>query len=251
VLRATLKRPIVPVFWLAGDEPRFLGGKRGSLGSVPIGNLETVSLAPARTRRGPTHPDVQATSRRWITAPARARPPACPPSEYRDSTLEWIPAKRSAGPGRSERLRGRPSRSWWRRFRHLLRQYAKSQRPSVPLLHFLLRRACSSAQLDESSIRILETLGTKEKEKTALGPSGCEYRRRPPLSSCFEPTGQGTASAANGRRNSFHPAEQVTLPLWRPGADRREEPGPASFSPTSLLRPVVRECALPTGSYPK
>jgi bacillithiol synthase len=88
VLERQWQRPVVPVFWVAGDDHDFAEADHGSWISAE-GNLVTASLPP-RPPEAPLTPMYRQPLGAEIEPALELLAESLPPSEFRDDTLDWL-----------------------------------------------------------------------------------------------------------------------------------------------------------------
>jgi bacillithiol biosynthesis cysteine-adding enzyme BshC len=87
-LEARWRRPVVPVFWLAGDDADFAEASSVSWIGAD-GALATASL-PARPANAPLTPMYRLPLGEGVVAALEAVAGGLPDSEFRDATLDWL-----------------------------------------------------------------------------------------------------------------------------------------------------------------
>ncbi len=229
------QRPVVPIFWLAGDDHDFAEASEASWIGAD-GSLKTVSLAP-RLPDAPLTPMYREPLGESVVPATQALLEGLPPSEFREETADWI--ARHYHPDRTV------AASFAGAMAELLAPFgivcfdsthAASKRAAAPLLVRALRQARA---LDDDLDRFAESQGATARTSGVTVGDGASLvmleasqgRDRLILD------GEVFVTRRSKERFGLSALERIA----------REEP--ARLSPNVLLRPVVESALLPTVAY--
>ncbi len=228
-------RPVVPVFWLAGDDHDFAEASEAAWIGAD-GNLATTSLPP-RPADAPLTPMYRQPLGEAIVPALDALAAGLPPSEYRDSTLEWL--------ARHYRPDQTVGRSFAGAIAELLAPlgiicfdstHPAAKRVTAPLILEALRLA---PQLDDDLDRYFESLGGSARTSGVTVGDGAS------LVMLEASQGRDRLIRDGGAFVTRRSRERFDLPaLERIAAEE-----PTRLSPNVLLRPVVESAMLPTVAY--
>lgn len=235
LLERRWNRPVVPVFWLAGDDHDFAEASSASL-IGPDGNLVTVSLPP-RPPEAPLTPMYRQPLGAAVQPALDALAAGLPPSEFRDATLEWL--------GRYYRPDQTVAGSFAGAMAELLAPLGivclDSTHPAVkaamaPYLVGALERA---PQIDADLDRFAEQLGAGARTSGVSVGDGASLVM---------------LEASQGRDRLIRDGEGFVTRRSRerfdlPALGRIAAESPTRLSPNVLLRPVVESALLPTVAY--
>jgi bacillithiol biosynthesis cysteine-adding enzyme BshC len=235
VLERRWQRPVVPVFWLAGDDHDFAEASTASwIG--PDGELATVSLPP-RPADAPLTPMYRQPLGEGVTPALEALAGGLPPSEFRDATLEWLQ--------RYYRPEQTVAASFAGAVAELLAPFgvvcfdsthAAAKSAMAPLL---LRALQHATRLDDALDRFAERLGATAKT------SGVSVGDGASLVMLEASQGRDRLICDGGGFVTRRSRERFDL-----GAlERIAAESPTRLSPNVLLRPVVESALLPTVTY--
>lgn len=235
VLSERWERRVVPVFWLAGDDHDFAEASTASW--LDSDGVPTTWTLPERPGEAPLTPMYREPLGSSVQAGLEALGAAIPPSEFRESVLDWL--GRWYRPGRSV------AEAFGGALAELLAPagilcvdstHQAVKRHAMPLIGKALHQA---PEIEE---RLLEEKERLERAGPAVTVS----------------VGQGATlvmiEAAAGRDRlllddqGFH-ARRSGERWSRDGMDVLLEEAPERFSPNVLLRPVVESALLPTVAY--
>jgi bacillithiol synthase len=229
------RRPVVPVFWLAGDDHDFAEASQAAwIGSD--GNLVTASLPP-RPAEAPLTPMYRQPFGDGITPAIEALASGLAPSEYRDSTLEWL--------GRYYRPEQTVAGSFAGAISELLAPFGiicfdsthpVTKRAGAPLL---LRALMQAPELDAEIDRYLDTIGTTARTSGVTIGDGASLVMLEAQQGRDRLIRDGDGFVTRRSR------ERLTL------ADLKEIAAtePTRLSANVLLRPVLESALLPTVAY--
>jgi bacillithiol biosynthesis cysteine-adding enzyme BshC len=235
LLERRWNRPVVPVFWLAGDDHDFAEASEAAWVG-PDGNLVTVSLPP-RPPEAPLTPMYRQPLGKGITPALEALAAGMPPSEYRDSTLEWL------------RRHYRPDATVGRSFAGAISEllapfgvicfdstHPVAKQAAAPLL---FRALAQAPTLDDELDRYLDALGTTARTSGVTIGDGAS------LVMLEASQGRDRLIRDGGGFVTRRSKERFTLAALEQIAAAE----PTRLSPNVLLRPVVESALLPTVAY--
>ena len=235
LLERRWKRPVVPVFWLAGDDHDFAEASAASwIG--PDGNVATASLPP-RPPEAPLTPMYRELLGEGIRPALDALAAGLAPSEFRDATLQWL--------GRHYRPEATVAGGFAGAMAELLAPHGiicfdsthpAAKRAMAPLMLHALAQA---RQLDEDLDRFTEALGDTAKTSGISVGDGASLVMLEASQGRDRLIGDGTEFVTRRSRERFDLAA-----LERIAADT-----PTRLSPNVLLRPVVESALFPTVAY--
>ena len=236
--RAPVGRPVVPIFWIAGDDHDFAEASQASWltadGSLAAG------LAAAAAARGAAHADVSPAARGRGDGGARGarRESAGHPSSG-TRPLAWL---RTALPARchgGRRLRRRAWRSCWPRSGSSA-STAPTRPPSGRRRRIVLRALERAAEIDDDL----------ERQAEALGETGADLRRRAGRRRrAGDAGGRRRAGTGWSRRTARSSPGGAASGSTSPRCGGSPRPSPTRLSPNVLLRPVIESALLPTVAY--
>jgi bacillithiol biosynthesis cysteine-adding enzyme BshC len=228
-------RPVVPVFWLAGDDHDFAEASSASWIAAD-GSLATASL-PARAPEAPLTPMYRTPLGEGVRPALDQLAAGLPSSEFRDATLAWLE--------RHYRAEATVAGSYGGAMAELLgplgilafdSTHASAKRAAAPFLVEALR---SARELDADLDRWAESHGVTSRT------SGITV-------------GDGAAlvmvEASLGRDRLVRDGDQFVTRRSRerfdlPAIERIAAGEPTRLSPNVLLRPAVESALLPTVAY--
>jgi bacillithiol biosynthesis cysteine-adding enzyme BshC len=235
VLERQWGRPVVPIFWIAGDDHDFAEASQTSW-LAGDGSLASASLAP-RPPEAPLTPMYQQPLGEGVTAALEALASSLPDSEFRDDTLAWLT--------RHYRPEATVAAAFAGAMAELLAPagvvcfdstHPASKRFAAPLVLGALERA---AQIDDDLERQAEALGeTARTSGVVLGDGAA-------LVMLEGAQGRDRLIAADGGFVTRRGKERFDLAALR----RVAETEPTRLSPNVLLRPVIESALLPTVAY--
>jgi bacillithiol biosynthesis cysteine-adding enzyme BshC len=229
------QRPVVPIFWLAGDDHDFAEASETAWIAAD-GTLKTVRLAP-RPADAPLTPMYRQPLGESVAPAMQALLESLPPSEFRDETADWL--------GRHYRPDQTVAASFAGAMAELLAPFgivcfdsthAAAKHAAAPVLLSALRRA---RELDDDLDRYAESLGATARTSGVTVGDGASLvmleasQGRDRL--IYD--GQAFVTRRSKERFDFATLDQIAS----------EEP--ERLSPNVLLRPVVESVLLPTVSY--
>ena len=235
MLERQWRRPVVPIFWLAGDDHDFAEASEAAWIGTD-GNLSTVSLPP-RPAEAPLTPMYREPLGEGIKPALDALVAGMPDSEYRDSTVEWL------------RRHYRPDETIGRSFAGAISEllapfgiicfdstHAAAKQAAAPLL---IRALAQASKLDDELDRFLDALGATARTSGVTVGDGASLvmleasQGRDRLIR----DGDGFVTRRSKERFTLAALEQIAAAE------------PARLSPNVLLRPVVESALLPTVAY--
>jgi len=228
-------RPVVPVFWVAGDDHDYSEASV-SYWTGPDGALVEAALPP-RPPEAPLRPMYQELLPADVAVLLDQLESGLPPSPARDGTLSWL--RRHYAPGRS--FAGAFGSSLAQALGALGVVCLDASHPAVkraamPWILDALRRAPDLDRLLAARARVLTVEGRDPGVKVGEGAS---------LVFLEGPGGRDRllveADGVIGRRSDQR--------LSWSGLDRVALDDPQRFSPNVLLRPVIESALLPTVAY--
>jgi Uncharacterized protein conserved in bacteria len=234
VLEARWSRPVVPVFWLAGDDHDFAEASTASWLAAD-GSLASASLPP-RPPEAPLTPMYRQPLGAGVVPALAALEAGLPPSEFRDATVAWLarhyrrrrpsPAATRA-PSRSSSVRSACCAS--------TAPIRPPSEPSPPL-----ERALREARaLDEDLDRWSEAQGVTARTSGITVGDGAALVMLEASLGRDRLVQDGDAFVTRRSRERFDLA----------AIERIAAEAPSRLSPNVLLRPVVESALLPTVAY--
>ncbi|MGH7579693.1 MAG: bacillithiol biosynthesis cysteine-adding enzyme BshC [Gemmatimonadales bacterium] len=235
VLERQWGRPVVPIFWIAGDDHDFAEAS-GTSWLTADGSLAASSLPP-RPPDAPLTPMSRLPLGEGVVPALEAMGSSLPPSEFRDETLAWI--------SRHYRPEATVAAAFAGAMAELLApagivcfdsSHPASKRLAAPLVLRALERA---AEIDDDLERQAEALGeTARTSGVVLGDGAA-------LVMLEGAQGRDRLVAADGAFVTRRGKERFDLAALR----RIAETEPGRLSPNVLLRPVIESALLPTVAY--
>ncbi len=235
VLERQWGRPVVPIFWLAGDDHDFAEASSVSWLTAE-GELAAASLPP-RPSDAPLTPMYRQPLGDGVTAALESLVASLPPTEFRDDTVDWLT--------RHYRPEATVAGAFAGAMAELLAPagivcfdstHPVSKRMAAPLIHQALVRA---AEIDDALERQMESLGeTSRTSGVVLGDGAA-------LVMLEGRQGRDRLVAADGAFVTRRGKERLDLDALR----RIAETEPERLSPNVLLRPVIESALLPTVAY--
>lgn len=235
VLERKWKRPVVPIFWLAGDDHDFAEASSTSWIGAD-GNLVTVSLPP-RPPEAPLTPMYQQPLGEGVLPALDALAAGLPPSEFRDATLEWL--------GRYYRPDHTVAGSFAGAMAELLAPLGivcfDSTHPAAKaaMAPHLVRALHQAPQLDADLDRFTEQLGSTAKTSGVSVGDGASLVMLEASQGRDRLIWDGSGFVTRRSRERFD----------LPALERIAAESPTRLSPNVLLRPVVESALLPTVAY--
>lgn len=235
VLERQWSRPVVPIFWIAGDDHDFAEASHTAwLGAD--GSLVTASLPP-RPPEAPLTPMYRQPLGDGVSAVLETLGESLPPSEFREETLDWL------------RRHYRPEATVAAAFAGAMAEllapsgvvcfdssHPAVKRAAAPLvLRALEQAAAIDAELEVQS----EALGATARTSGVMVGDGAA------LVMLEGAQGRDRLVAADGAFVTRRGRERFTLDQLAAIAERE----PTRLSPNVLLRPVVESALLPTVAY--
>jgi bacillithiol biosynthesis cysteine-adding enzyme BshC len=235
VLERQWSRPVVPIFWIAGDDHDFAEASRaGWLGAD--GSLVTASLPP-RSPDAPLTPMYRQPLGDGETAALEALAGSLSPSEFRDDTLAWL--------GRHYRPEATVAAAFAGAMAELLAPsgivcfdstHPAAKAAAAPII---LRALAQAAAIDDDLERQVEALGETARTSGVMVGDGAA------LVMLEGKLGRDRLVAFDGAFVTRRGRERFSLDDLAAIAQRE----PTRLSPNVLLRPVVESALLPTVSY--
>jgi bacillithiol biosynthesis cysteine-adding enzyme BshC len=235
VLERQWSRPVVPIFWIAGDDHDFAeASQTGWLGAD--GSLVTASLPP-RPTEAPLTPMYRQPLGDGVTAALQVLGESLPPSEFRDDTLGWL--------SRHYRPEATVAAAFAGAMAELLAPsgivcfnstHPAAKAAAAPLI---LRALDHAAALDADLERQSEALGETARTSGVMVGDGAA------LVMLEGKQGRDRLVASEGAFVTRRGRERFSLADLAAIAERE----PTRLSPNVLLRPVVESALLPTVSY--
>ncbi len=235
VLERLWHRPVVPIFWSAGDDHDFAEASQAAWIRAD-GALATASLPP-RPSDAPLTPMYREPLGEAVVPALEALLTDLPPSEFRDLPVEWL--------RRHYRADTTVGRAFAEAMAELLAPagilvydstHPSAKRAAAPLV---LRALEQAGEIDQDLDRHAESLGE------AARNSGVTLGDGAALVMLEAKQGRDRLVAADGGFVTRRGRERFDLPALR----RIAESEPERLSPNVLLRPVVESAVLPTVAY--
>lgn len=230
-----LRRPVVPVFWVAGDDHDL--AEAGHAEILNLDNeLERLAL-PNRSPDAPLTPLYREPLGEEVSDLLAALTAATPPTEYRDATLEWLARHYRTGTDLATAFAGALAELLGPLGLVVLRPTHPAAKVAMrPLLLEALARATDL----EHALEVRAATLTAEGESPVVSIGGGAT-----LVMLEGELGRDRLVAHDGR---FHARRSGTAyDLEELSALAQETP--ERFSPNVLLRPVVEAALLPTLAY--
>jgi bacillithiol biosynthesis cysteine-adding enzyme BshC len=234
-LESRWKRPVVPVFWLAGDDHDYAEANVASWIGAD-GNLATASLPP-RSTDAPLTPMYRQPLGDGVLSALQALAGGIPPSEFREPTLEWL--------GRHYRPEQTVAGSFAGAMAELLAPHGilcfdsthpAAKRAAAPVL---LQALALSAELDSDLDRYYEALGADARTSGVTVGDGASLVMLEASQGRDRLIRDGTGFVARRSRERFSLSALESIAATEP----------TRLSPNVLLRPVVESALLPTVTY--
>jgi bacillithiol biosynthesis cysteine-adding enzyme BshC len=234
-LERTWEKPVVPIFWLAGDDHDFAEASEASW-IAGDGSLKTVSLAP-RSADAPLTPMYREPLGDSVTPAMQALLEGLPPSEFRDETAAWL--------ARHYRPDQTVAASFAGAMAELVAPFGivcfdfthpAAKRAAAPVLLKALHQA---RELDEALDRYVESLGGGARTSGVTVGDGASLVMLEASQGRDRLIGDGRTFVTRRSKERFDLAA-----LERIASDE-----PERLSPNVLLRPVVESALLPTVTY--
>jgi bacillithiol biosynthesis cysteine-adding enzyme BshC len=235
VLERQWGRPVVPIFWVAGDDHDFAEASEASWLTAD-GSLASAALPP-RPPEAPLTPMYRQPLGEGVAAALETLAAGLPASEFRDETLAWL--------GRHYRPEATVAAAFTGAMAELLAPagvvcfdstHPAVKRAAAPLVLRALERA---AEIDADLERQAEAAGE------AARTSGVVLGDGAALVMLEGAQGRDRLVAADGGFVTRRGKERFDLPALR----RIAESEPTRLSPNVLLRPVIESALLPTVAY--
>jgi len=235
VLERQWGRPVVPIFWIAGDDHDYAEASQTSW-LTSDGSLASGSLPP-RPPEAPLTPMYRLPLGDGVIAALEAMGSSLPASEFRDETLAWL--------SRHYRPEATIAAAFAGAMAELLApagivcfdsSHPASKRLAAPIVLRALERA---AEIDDDLERHAEAVGeTARTSGVVLGDGAA-------LVMLEGAQGRDRLVAADGAFVTRRGKERFDLAALR----RIAETEPTRLSPNVLLRPVIESALLPTVTY--
>jgi bacillithiol synthase len=235
VLERQWSRPVVPVFWLAGDDHDFAEASQASWIAAD-GTLVSVALPP-RPPEAPLTPMYREPLGPGVGQVLDRLAADLPPSEFRQSTLEWL--------GRHYRPEATIAGSCAGAMAELLAPLGviclDSTHPAVKraMAPYLVRALTAAADLERDLDRHIEALGTTARTSGVTVGDGASLVMLEAALGRDRLVADGPTFVTRRSRERFDLAA-----LQRIAAE-----SPTRLSPNVLLRPVLESALLPTVAY--
>jgi bacillithiol synthase len=235
VLERQWGRPVVPIFWLAGDDHDFAEASHVAWLAAD-GTLATASLPP-RPPDAPLTPMYRQPLGDGVAAAHEALGASLPPSEFRDETLAWL--------ARHYRPEATVAAAFAGAMAELLApsgivcfdsSHPAAKAAAAPLI---LRALVHAGAIDADLERRYEALGETARTSGVMVGDGAA------LAMLEGKQGRDRLVASDGAFITRRGRERFTLDQLATVAERE----PTRLSPNVLLRPVVESALLPTVSY--
>jgi bacillithiol biosynthesis cysteine-adding enzyme BshC len=235
VLERHWSRPVVPVFWIAGDDHDFTEASHTAwLGAD--GSLVTASLPP-RPPDAPLTPMYRQPLGDGVVAALESLGATLPSSEFRDETLAWL--------ARHYRPEATVAAAFAGAMAELLAptgivcfdsSHPAAKAAAAPLILRALERA---AEIDEDLERLSAALGEAARTSGVMVGDGAA------LVMLEGRQGRDRLVASDGAFATRRGRERFDLGALAAIAERE----PTRLSPNVLLRPVIESAILPTVAY--
>ena len=228
-------RPVVPIFWLAGDDHDFTEAGTTSWLTAD-GSLASATLPP-RPPEAPLTPMYRQPLGEGVESALEALASSLPATEFRDETLAWL--------RRHYRADATVAAAFAGAMAELLAPagivcfdstHPSAKRAAAPLVLRALERA---ADIDDALEREAESAGENARTSGVVLGDGAA------LVMLEASQGRDRLVAADGGFVTRRGKERFTLDDLR----RIAETDPTRLSPNVLLRPVVESVLLPTVAY--
>lgn len=235
ILERKWKRPVVPIFWLAGDDHDFAEASSASWIAAD-GTVATASL-PSRATDAPLTPMYRQPLGDGVVPALDALEAGIPPSEFREATLDWL--RRYYQPNQTV------AGSFAGAIAELLAPlgvvcfdstHTAAKRAMAPLL---LQALTQAARLDDELDRHTESLGASAKTSGVTVGDGASLVMLEASQGRDRLIRDGNAFMARRSRERFDLS----------ALERIATESPERLSPNVLLRPVVESGLLPTVAY--
>jgi bacillithiol biosynthesis cysteine-adding enzyme BshC len=234
-LETRWRRPVVPVFWLAGDDADFAEASSASWIGTD-GAVATASL-PARPADAPLTPMYRLPLGEGVAAALDALAAGLPTSEFRDSTLAWLQ--------RHYRPEATVAGSFGGALAELLGPLGlvclDSTHPAVKraAAPHLLRALAEAQALDEDLDRFAEAQGTTARTSGITVGDGAALVMLEASLGRDRLVRDGEAFVTRRSRERFTLADLRAI----------AEADPTRLSPNVLLRPAIESALVPTVAY--
>ncbi|HUF35468.1 MAG TPA: bacillithiol biosynthesis cysteine-adding enzyme BshC [Gemmatimonadales bacterium] len=235
VLERRWGRPVVPVFWSAGDDHDYAEASHAAwIG--PDGGVTTAALPP-RPPEAPLTPMYQEPLGPGLEPALALLEEGLPPSEFREATLAWLRRHYRA----DATVAGAYAGALAELVAPLGVVVLDSAHPAVKraAAPFLLRALEQAAELDADLDRHAEAHGVTSRTSGIVVGDGAS------LVMLEAAQGRDRLVAHDGGFSTRRSRERLVLDDLR----RIAEAEPARLSPNVLLRPVVESALLPTVAY--
>jgi bacillithiol synthase len=235
VLERRWGRPVVPVFWIAGDDHDFAEASHTAWLAAD-GSLVTAGLMP-RPPEAPLTPMYRQPLGNEVTAALERLGESLPSSEFRDDTLDWL--------ARHYRPDATVGAAFAGAMAELLApsgivcfdsSHPAAKRAATPLI---LRALEEAGAIDAELERQSEAMGETARTSGVMVGDGAA------LVMLEGTQGRDRLVASDGAFITRRGKERFTLDQLAAIAERE----PTRLSPNVLLRPVVESRLLPTVSY--
>jgi bacillithiol biosynthesis cysteine-adding enzyme BshC len=235
VLERQWDRPVVPIFWVAGDDHDFAEASQASWLAAD-GSVASASLAP-RPADDPLTPMYRQPLGPAVVPALEALESSLPPSEFRAETLAWL--------ARHYRLEQTVAAAFAGAMAELVgpagvvcfdSTHPAAKAAAAPHIFRALELAAS---IDADLERQAEALGDSARTSGVVLGDGAA------LVMLEGSQGRDRLIAADGAFVTRRGKERFDLPALR----RIAEAEPGRLSPNVLLRPVIESALLPTVAY--
>lgn len=235
LLERRWERPVVPIFWLAGDDHDFAEASSASWIAAD-GSVATTSLPP-RPPEAPLTPMYREPLGAGVTEALAALADGMPPSEFREPVLAWLE--------RHYRPEATVAGSYAGAMAELLgplgllcfdSTHPAAKRAAAPHLLHALRLA---RELDDDLDRFVESLGGAARTSGVTVGDGAALVMLEASLGRDRLVRDGESFVTRRSRERFTLAELEGIASTEPGR----------LSPNVLLRPAVESAILPTVTY--